>query len=136
MADADALSQLSQPMAAVLPVAVAGDKRSAADPISKETLRRKQLRHYDLLPAQILNPMGASGVENVSHDMLWSLMTKGNKAAMSLSEICFEEPERRGVAISRFAEVYTLAINRLKQNSHTQTLLKPEVYSNIVQTKC
>ena len=83
MGDQDALLLLSQPMTAVLPVAVAGDKRSACDPIAKDSPRRKQLRHYDLLPAQILNPMGASGVESISNEMLWSLMIKGNKAAMS-----------------------------------------------------
>ena len=85
-----------------------------------ENPRRKQLRHYDLLPAQILNPMGASGVETISNGMLWTLMKKGNKAAMSFSEICFPEPERRSVAISRFAEVYTLAIQRIKSNPHSK----------------
>ena len=93
--------------------------------------RRKQLRHYDLLPAQTLNPMGGSGVENVDNATLWALMCKGNKGAEAFSEICFPEAERRSVAISRFAEVYSLAIQRFKDNPYTAALIKPEVLSKV-----
>ena len=98
----------------------------------KEKPRRKQLRHYDLLPAQTLNPMGGSGVENVDNKTLWALMCKGNKAAEAFSEICFPEAERRSVAISRFAEVYTSAILRFKDNPYTPVLIKDTVLCQIL----
>ena len=130
MGDQDALMQLTQGIAGMAVLPITGEKRTA--PADGDNPRRKQLRHYDLLPAQILNPMGASGVETISNEMIWSLMSKGNKAAMSFSEICFPEPERHSVAISRFAEVYTLAIQRLKTNQYTRTPLKESVYEKIM----
>ena len=101
-------------------------------PIGEVQHRRKQLRHYDLLPAQTLNPMGGSGVENVDNATLWTLMCKGNKAAEAFSEICFPEAERRSVAISRFADVYSQAIKRFRDNSYTPVLIKADVLSKII----
>ena len=101
-------------------------------PINDDGPRRKQLRHYDLLPAQTLNPMGGSGVEHVDNDTLWALMCKGNKAAEAFSEICFPEAERRSVGISRFAEVYSLAIQRFKDNPYTPVLIAEGVLPKIV----
>ena len=44
----------------------------------------------------------------------------------------FPEAERRGVAISRFAEVYSLAIQRFKDNPYTPVLIREAVLSKIV----
>ena len=103
MNDLNALSRLSIPE-----IPSTGEKRSLAGG-SPDGTRREQLRHYDLLPAQVFNPMGSSGIEHLSDEKLWELMQRGNKAAAAFSEICFEEPDRHSVAISRFAEVYIKA---------------------------
>ena len=106
-------------------------RRPADAPADGE--RRRKLRHYDLLPAQTLNPMGSSGLENVSDQTLWRFLCEGNKNAMVFSEICLEEPERRAVALSRFAQVYCEAIRRFKDNQYTRALLKDNVYEKIIK---
>ena len=123
MSDLNALSRLSTELAPT------GEKRGLGSP---EGPRRKQLRHYDLLPAQVFNPMGSSGIEHLSDDKLWELMQRGNKAAAAFSEICFEEPDRHSVAISRFAEVYTKARNRFRENKFSKLIVKEPVYDKIM----
>ena len=53
--------------------------------------KRTCLRHYDLVPAQMLNPMGASGIEQAPLKTLWETMQKGNKATSYFSEYCSED---------------------------------------------
>ena len=50
--------------------------------------KRLKLKGYDLVPAQMLNCMGASGVETVSLEKLAKAMAKGNKAAIYFTEFC------------------------------------------------
>jgi len=126
MNDLSALSRLAIPE---LPST--GEKRGLGG--SSDGPRRKQLRHYDLLPAQVFNPMGASGIEHLSDDKLWELMQRGNKAAAAFSEICFEEPDRHSVAISRFAEVYIKALNRFRDNKFSKLIIKEAVFLKIIE---
>ena len=90
--------------------------------------KRRKLRHYDLLPAQVLNPMGVSGVETVDLGRLWENMCAGNKAAEAFSELCFQEPERRGVALSRLAEVMVTTIKRFTESEHFELIMKADIY--------
>ena len=90
--------------------------------------KRRKLRHYDLLPAQLLNSMGSSGVETVGLPQLWRSMCAGNKVCESFSELCFEEPDRRGVGISRFAEVMSATIDRLLGSPHYAAVIKQELW--------
>ena len=124
MSDLSALARLS---AEVTPV---GEKRPTTSP---EGPRRKQLRHYDLLPAQVFNPMGSSGIEHLSDDKLWELMQRDNKVAAAFSEICFEEPDRHNVAISRFAEVYIKALDRFRNNKFSNLIIKEAIYKKIIE---
>ena len=114
-----------------LPAQSVPQKRPADAPAQGE--RRTKLRHYDLLPAQTLNPMGSSGLEVVNDRDLWRMLCQGNKQAAVFSEICLKEPERRAVALSRFAQVYCEAIQRFKSNQYSQALLKETVYEKIIK---
>ena len=125
MGDQNALAKL-----VIGELSVTEEKRGPA--FAHDAQRRKQLRNYDPLPSQIFNPMGESGIEHLPDAALWDLMGKGNKGAACFSEICFPEAERRAVAISRFAEVYTVAINRFRQNKFSQMLIKESAYDRII----
>ena len=89
--------------------------------------KRVKLKDYDLMPAQMLNCMGASGVETVSLEILTKAMAKGNKAAVYFTEFCDEMDARKGIAVSRLAEVQLAAGVRLKQPLYRNQLL-PELY--------
>ena len=107
---------------------------SAASPTASQEpgAKRRKLRHYDLVPGQVLNPMGASGIESISLELLWSKISQGNKVAEAFSEFCFDTAERQGVALSRFASVVDAACQRLKNCVQLQAILKPEIYAAIV----
>ena len=107
------------------------NRRRADGPVDGE--RHTKLRHYDLLAAQTLNPMGASGLEIVNDRDLWRMLCEGNKQAAVFSEICLTDPERRAVGLSRFAQVYSEAIKRFKENKYSRNLLKETVYDEIVE---
>ena len=93
-----------------------------ADDSKKTTAKRRKLRHYDLLPAQLLNPMGESGIGNVDLARLWSLMNSGNKAAEFFSELCDEDAARHRVAISRLADVLRAAIENIYSEAATKVI--------------
>ena len=63
--------------------------------------------------AQMLNCMGASGVETVPLDKLAKAMAKGNKAAIYFTEFCDDLASRKGIAVSRLAEIQLAAGARL-----------------------
>ena len=75
--------------------------------------------------------MGASGVEHVALPQLWRSMCAGNKLCEAFSELCFEEPDRQGVGISRFAEVMAITIDRLLASPHYQAVLKTELWDAV-----
>jgi len=86
--------------------------------------KRVCLRHYDLPPMQMLNPMGVSGIESVSTEKYWELLCAGNKSATHFSNLCFEDPARKNVGISQLAEVLTRAIERLKSCKYLNAIVK------------
>ena len=89
--------------------------------------KRVCLRHYDLSPAQLLNPMGASGVGELPLATYWTLLCKGNKKAAAFSELCFEDPSRRKVGMSRACDVLSQAIHQLETDEYLKIVLSPEV---------
>ena len=122
MADLSALQQV-----------LSGSQESGGDgrkelPVAK---RRRQLKMYDLAPAQLLNPMQESGVEHCTSQQLWTALSAGNKAAEAFSELCFDEAERRVVGISRMAEVYLHAIERFESSPYTSVLFKDDILGKV-----
>jgi len=77
--------------------------------------KRACLRHYDQIPHQVFNTMGASGVERVPLAKLWATMKGGNNVAMHLSNLCFEDVERQNIGMSQVMEVLDKALDRFKQ---------------------
>ena len=107
-------------LAALLPMA---DKKN-----SEPSKKRVCLRHYDLVPAQMLNAMGASGIEKAPMKTLWETMLKGNKATAYFSEYCSEDADRQAIALSRFCEVMVAAIRRL-QDPLSNKVIQEKVYA-------
>ena len=110
-----------------------GTQASAAGSAGEAPIasKRRKLRHYDLLPAQLINSMGASGIELVDLPRLWDSMSAGNKVAEAFSELCFAEPERQGVGLSRLAEVMMHTIERLLTTPHYEANLKEELWTAV-----
>ena len=110
----------------------AGEKRSmestAADgPKAKRTC----LRHYDLMSAQVINPMGRSGISEGSSKTIWELCCKANAGCVYHSELCDKEPQRRNVGLSRAAEVLYKAIDRLTTSVKVGQVLKPAILAAV-----
>ena len=99
-----------------------------ADKKQEPPEKRVCLRHYDLVPAQMLNPMGASGIEQAPLKTLWETMQKGNKATSYFSEYCSEDSGRQAIALSRFCEVMLAAIRRLL-DTLSHKVIKEAVYT-------
>ena len=97
------------------------------DPNTNKNKRRK-LRHYDLLPGQVLNPMGVSGIDDADLDRLWRLMGTGNKACEFFSELCDEDATRHRVAISRMCQVLCEAIEVL-ETADAKKVVKDKLYA-------
>ena len=85
----------------------------AATAKNYEPKKRVKLKGYDLMQAQMLNCMGASGVETIPLngkealplDGVTAAMAKGNRAAAYFTEFYDEPAPRKGIAISRVAEL-------------------------------
>jgi hypothetical protein len=103
-----------------------GVKRGTGDTDASKA-KRTCLRHYDLPPAQLLNPMGQSGCSEISLDKLWEVVLKGNKAATHFSNLCFEDDKRRNIGISQAAEVLHKAVVLLEANEHLKIILQERV---------
>ena len=71
------------------------------------------LRHGQLAPAMLHNPMGRVQLEKYNTDKLWRLLCEGNKYVVSFSELCIQDYGRQQVGISRFAEVMVKCIEVL-----------------------
>ena len=87
--------------------------------------KRMKLKPYDLLPGQVLNPMGVSGVETIPLDKLAYVQKKGNKTVPHFSELCDLDPKRKAIAMSRISEV----------NLKTGAKLELPVYKNNINAK-
>ena len=95
----------------------------AAAPAAK----RVRLKAYDLAPAQALNSMGVSRIESISLLELEKMLSAGNKAAKYFTEFADDDPERKGVAISRMAQVMMIALERLEGDIAAKVLDKAVV---------
>ena len=78
--------------------------------------KRAKLKPYDLLPSQVLNAMGESGIQTTSLKQLADVQARGNKAAAYFTELYDDSRPRRGIAISRLAEVHLRTVEKSSQN--------------------
>ena len=66
--------------------------------------------------------MGASGIETASLDRVVAVMSKGNEAVKFFSELCDEDPKRKGRAISQLAEIQLKAGKKLKSTVYKESI--------------
>ena len=109
-----------------------GDKRGKGDTDASKT-KRVCLRHHDMPPSQLLNPMGQSGVSEIYLAKLWEVVLKGNRAAMHFSNLCFEDDKRRNIGISQASEVLNKAVVLLETNAHCQLVSKGTILERGLQ---
>ena len=75
--------------------------------------KRQKLKSYDQFSAQVFNPIGESGITKVSLENTAKAMKAGNKVAPYFSELYSPMAKRKGIEISRLAEIQP-AIERQK----------------------
>ena len=97
--------------------------RDGGPPAAKRTC----LRHYDQVSKQVLNAMGASGVETAPLKKLYEVMASGNKGVKCFSNLCYEDPKRQRIGVSQTCEVLEAAIERLLTDD-LKHVLKDNVY--------
>jgi hypothetical protein len=94
--------------------------------------KRIKLKAYDQMSAQVFNPNGESGIHKTALDKLAKAMAAGNKAAAYFSELCDPMPKRKGVAISRLAEVQLLNGEKLHEPVYKKHINK-ELYDKAIK---
>ena len=102
-----------------------GPMTGQAEPMKKRTC----LRQYDLLPAQVLNTMGQSGIESVRLEKLWDVMASGNRACVAFSNLSMKEKERQNVGLSQACEAMLVAIARFRDSPESEMVVKPDLLS-------
>ena len=88
---------------------VLGDSGEVADgqPMTGDKKKRATLSPWDLPAAKLLRLGKKSSLEDAtSYEQLWSHLSASNKHQDYGSELCSDEATIRGVAISRYAEVW------------------------------
>jgi hypothetical protein len=91
--------------------------KSKSDKLSQSSeepdAKRRLLRRWDHIAVQALNPFGVSDIEKATLTQIWEIVAQGHKKATYLAEWPDEDDYRRGVAISRLAQVLEAAITML-----------------------
>ena len=106
----------------MLPV---NDQERAEPPAKKA--KNVHLRHWELPPGQLLNPMGMSGVGKISLPSLWELLSKGSDHSKYFCNLCSEDPVRRRVGLSQLSGVFELFCNQLANDKVLDAIVKPEL---------
>ena len=106
----------------MLPV---NDQERAEPPAKKA--KNVHLRHWELPPGQLLNPMGMSGVGKISLPSLWELLSKGSDHSKYFCNLCSEDPVRRRVGLSQLSGVFELFCNQLANDKVLEAIVKPEL---------
>ena len=110
--------------------------QAAAPSEAKEpAAKRVCLKAYHLAPAQALNPMGVSRIETISLSELVKMLSAGNKAAKYFTEFADDDLERKGVAISRMAQVMMIALERLEGDIAAKVLDKAVLHEAMKEVR-
>jgi hypothetical protein len=88
--------------------------------------RRTKLRRWDHVAAQALNPQGVSDIDKAGLMVLWSAVSKGNKAVAFFTNPAATQETggeyRVGVGISQTAQALLAAIGELRKPLYAQLL--------------
>ena len=93
--------------------------------------KRMKLRTYDLMPAQALNSMGESNIEGMTLLDVKKCAMTGHKGVFAFSEFADADPKRQGIAISRLAEVLSVAMTRM-QDERAKLVIERKLYERVM----
>ena len=101
-----------------------------AEPPAKKA-KNENLRHWELAPAQLLNPMGQSGVGKITLPSLWTLLCEGGDRSKYFCNLCSEDPVRRRVGLSQLSEVMVLICNKIISDKVLGAIVQPELLKEV-----
>ena len=93
--------------------------------------KNDQLKHWELPPAQLLNPMGQSGVGKIALQSLWTLLCQGGDKSQYYCNLCSEQPARRRVGLSQFSQVMELICNKFISDKVLAAIMKPDLLKEV-----
>ena len=102
----------------------------ASQPARKKP-RNTMLRGWELPPAQLLNPMGKSGVGAITVEHLWNVLGKGGDKTEFFSNLHSEKPERRLVGISQLCEVMEVVCKHIIEDKALDFIVKPDLWKEV-----
>ena len=121
--DADAMSLVAS-------LSQEGGGAGVQEPPLKKA-RNTQLRGWELPPAQLLNPMGKSGVGAISVEHLWNVLGKGGERTEYFSNLHSQKPERRLIGISQMCEVMELACKHIIEDKTLACIVNAKLLTEI-----
>ena len=90
--------------------------------------KRAKLKPYDLLPSQVLNAMGESGIQTTSLKQLADVQARGNKAAAYFTELCDENLGRKHIAVSRLSDVQLQTGEKILKTNYYKKYIDSKLY--------
>ena len=101
-------------------------EQERAEPPAKK-VKNVHLRHWELPPGQLLNPMGMSGAGKISLEQLWNLLSKGSDHSKYFCNLCSDDPVRRRVGVSQLSGVFEVVCIHLAKDRVLDAIVKPDV---------
>ena len=114
------LTKMSKrPGTGLFEVSPSPDRNQKARTTHVDGEKRIQLKPWDRVAKQALDPKGVSSVEECSYEDLWDVCTKGHKKVHYFTELAADEgtggPEKVGIGLSITAETMLAAIGKFKE---------------------
>ena len=106
------------------------DKRGKRKGEDEAIEKRIKLRRYDQVGPQLLQVADVSAIHECSKKKLWKWAKEGGYKVEFHSEWCSEDPYRRGVALSRLAEVL-LAVGVAMTHPTWDKVLLPAILKTV-----
>ena len=93
--------------------------------------KNEQLKHWELPPSQLLNPMGQSGVGRIALKSLWTLLCAGGDRSMYYCNLCSEQPTRRRVGLSQLSQVMMDVCNKFLGDNVVFAVMKEDLLKEV-----
>ena len=113
----------------------AGTKRKGSE--KKEYEKRTHLKNLDTIATKAFDPYGVSVIDDVSLEMLWGIVRKGDHFAKFFNELaanddnCPDAKYRVGIGISRFCETMENCIVAWEEHADLRAMMLPNVVKRI-----
>ena len=104
---------------------------AGAEEAAKEWPRNTHLRHCELAPCQVLNPMGRSGVGSISARDYWAFLGKGDEETAFFSNLHSSDNARRCVGIAQVAEVLDLVCEVVENDAAVRVVVEESLLAEL-----